>query len=1158
MTLRLVLTITGLICLSLLIWLVGPLISIAEYQPLDSLWSRVFLIVLCTVLVISPVAFNWYKQRKNRRILQEGLTEQDERNQAENKKIEDTFTDAIQTLNQTQKRKRWWTAGQHLYDLPWYIIIGPPGSGKTTALRKCGLNFPLQSSSEINAIKGVGGTRHCDWWFTEDAVMIDTAGRFSTQDSHQATDAQAWNRFLQLLKKTRPKQPINGVLLTISVEDLIARPAKLNDLADKLRKRLQELTREFDIQLPVYLLITKLDLLQGFSETFASFSPEQIKEGLGFTLNDQSATAQTERLNRIDKEFSNLESKLREQVHQKLEQEPAADRRKLIFEFIEQFGTLRQPLQNCLKIIFEGEGRFFSANRLRGFYLTSGTQQGTSLARLNAELNPAMRMNYSAHHSRAYFIERVIRDVIFQERDLVGLVKRRVVLEKILKLGFGSLFVLGTTLLCVGWWISYNNNASNLNQIAQSALIAEKAINQKPNDSISIDSITLDQLNLLAELPPLNKWQTQKALWAHSLGLNQYEKISFSQKRSYQQAADNLLLPRINQRLELQLAKYSGNDSELTYEALKIYLMLHQPQYRDLQTIKEWVVYDWRLNQLSHLNNEQKRDALKHLEYAILHTPLNSLPPPQNDLIDAARQSLSVASIEERIFNKLKRLHEANNAKPFNILEKAGGDLSSLFVRASNRSLSEGPSSFYTTETYSKFFYPQLIQELEGSLSESAWVMGSRNSNSNLSSIQIQRQVRQQYVQRYIEAWQSFLSDINIRKAADLNQALEISRQLAKDRSPLERFMREVAQQTELGAPIETIAKKADEQTERAIQNKTPHQLAFLNQSSEFSGTPSSLPEMQVDQYFRSINQLFDEKSGGYAQISSLLNQLYNLLSTLDAARKEQGIPPSSTEFNAIAAQAGLLPEPIKSTIQQLASQAGVQTQKAQLNNLTAEMKPLRDLCRKSIADRYPFKSNAKLEVLPLDFIRVFSPGGVIAQHFNTHLANMVDKGAGNWRFKPSGNTKASYSSSLIQFQRAHEIEQVFFDGNQRPAFNFKMTLVGSSNPSDTFYMQYSGKLKMFSMDYEPSHDLTWPPSNPHFNLEIRSSEDSQSTTFNGYWGLFRLFDSTQRRPGAGPEEFVSRISLGPQWFDFKVTVASALNPLSLKALKQFGCPGEL
>ena len=65
-------------------------------------------------------------------------------------------------------------------------MIGAPGAGKTTALLNAGLEFPLTDSLGKEAVRGVGGTRHCDWWFTDSAVLIDTAGRYALQESQRA------------------------------------------------------------------------------------------------------------------------------------------------------------------------------------------------------------------------------------------------------------------------------------------------------------------------------------------------------------------------------------------------------------------------------------------------------------------------------------------------------------------------------------------------------------------------------------------------------------------------------------------------------------------------------------------------------------------------------------------------------------------------------------------------------------------------------------------------------------------------------------------------------------------------------------------------------------------------------------------------------------
>src|ERR1051325_9913766 len=201
--------------LSLVVLLVGDAIAFFDWRPLETLLSRWIAFELIRA---------WRIRRANQSMLQgiagaDAEAESSARSAQEIATLQARFKEAVTVLRKARFKGR---AGerQYLYQLPWYVIVGAPGSGKTTALVNSGLKFPLEEAGASQSIKGVGGTRNCDWWFTDEAVLLDTAGRYVTQDSEQKVDASAWLAFLELLKRFRPRQPLNGALVTVSISDL--------------------------------------------------------------------------------------------------------------------------------------------------------------------------------------------------------------------------------------------------------------------------------------------------------------------------------------------------------------------------------------------------------------------------------------------------------------------------------------------------------------------------------------------------------------------------------------------------------------------------------------------------------------------------------------------------------------------------------------------------------------------------------------------------------------------------------------------------------------------------------------------------------------------------------------------------------------------------
>ncbi|PKO55486.1 MAG: type VI secretion system membrane subunit TssM, partial [Betaproteobacteria bacterium HGW-Betaproteobacteria-19] len=295
--------ILGLIALALVIWFIGPMIAIAGFAPFESALVRLILIGLLVVFVVFRLVWRKLKAKTQNAKLVEGLVKADETDKGaapsdEVQTLRTRFEEALSVLKDSQAAAhakqgglaRLLSAGsaRYLYELPWYVFIGAPGSGKTTALINSGLHFPLAEKLGIHQLKGVGGTRNCDWWFTDDAVLIDTAGRYTTQDSDQDSDRSAWQGFLGLLKRHRPRQPLNGVLLTVSLGDLLAQDADATERhAAALRARIQELYKELNVRLPIYVLVTKADLIAGFNEFFSDFGKEARDQVWGVTFPQQ-------------------------------------------------------------------------------------------------------------------------------------------------------------------------------------------------------------------------------------------------------------------------------------------------------------------------------------------------------------------------------------------------------------------------------------------------------------------------------------------------------------------------------------------------------------------------------------------------------------------------------------------------------------------------------------------------------------------------------------------------------------------------------------------------------------------------------------------------------------------------------------------------------
>ena len=314
------------------------------------------------------------------------------------------------------------SAGVDRYNMGFFMLIGEPQSGKTTTLQKSGLNFPIG----MDKIQGIGGTRNLDWWFTDEAVILDTAGRLTFQEE-QTTDGEEWQEFLRLLARYRPKAPVNGVIVTIPCTSLQNDDAETRERkAGVIRKALVEIERGLGIQFPVWVLLTKADRVAGFSEFFGRLRALEQSQLFGWAR-PRAKLEEPFRAEEVRGAFRGLVRRLRRWrvflLDQYADEMEPAERDRMV-PFPEEFASLEAPLAGYLEQIFP-ESKLLDPLFFRGFFMTSGVQKGEPVRRAAARILGGTRgadetiQRMSARTERAYFIRDFYRRKVFAERGLI-------------------------------------------------------------------------------------------------------------------------------------------------------------------------------------------------------------------------------------------------------------------------------------------------------------------------------------------------------------------------------------------------------------------------------------------------------------------------------------------------------------------------------------------------------------------------------------------------------------------------------------------------------------------------------------------------------------------------------------------------------------------
>ncbi|MDM0120861.1 type VI secretion system membrane subunit TssM [Variovorax arabinosiphilus] len=869
-------SVVGVPAVCLLIWHAGPLLSLGDARPLAPVSVRVAVIAAILVIyAIYGLYLLWQALQADEKLVTKILSfgkrnEKADEAQAELKTVAATVQRAMSQLRSLRGRggvwRRIFEGKRYLYELPWYMIVGSAGAGKTTALLNSGLQFPamrqMGNASKRMVLQSQGGTLHCDWWFSNEAVLIDTAGRYTTQEIAPQKDLAEWRGFLGLLRKQRTRAPINGVIVALNAAELLTPfDIERSAQAEQIRDRLAELRQELGIRFPVYVIVTKMDLLKGFKEYFQALTSEGRTQAWGFTLPYETAKGakaadiagnRQALREQVGEELTLLKDRLAAGLRSRLSEEFDVDRRRRLFALPQELAGLSVPLAQMIDEIFL-DSRFDSTqlhHTLRGVYFTSGAQADAEMAanpdtlleRLRGSLSSLRNERSGGQEAgergradtkiptahQGFFLQDVLTKVIVPEAHLVRPNLGWEVRFRVLRLLGHALAVVIFLWLAGALALSFGNNRRYLDTVGARAQVLTEQVrglfaNFKPTG-------VPDVLNAARELPGYAGLDVDNPPASYLYGLYTVPPVLDAAAETYAQLQDHMLLPPILQRMEAVLAtSVKDGDAKTAYETLRVYKLLHDKarymQDGGARDVRNWVLKDWERADSAAVFGG-RASMVGHVERLFSGArPVQAASLPNEALVREVQSFLNGNTSTQRVYERAKTAMATDAPQEFTLVRAVGPQVGTVFSRQGGLPLEKGVPGLFTYDGYHDLFNKRLPEFVAHALEDDAWVMGrgavtpafaldpkkTLDDVARLQDNPLLDDIRRQYLGEYAQHWERFLESIRTVGGGDttgtsLGFDLSVLRQFAAPDSPLARLARAAARETTLSRPLASRA----------------------------------------------------------------------------------------------------------------------------------------------------------------------------------------------------------------------------------------------------------------------------------------------------------------------------------------------------------------
>jgi type VI secretion system protein ImpL len=1047
------LAVIGLLALAALLF-VG-----ADTLKIGAVWAVIVMIALLTVWGI-VWSVRRYRARKAGQKLEDAIDAEakraikaapDKQSRAEMVAVRQRMHEAVNTIKGSKLGQTSGSAA--LYELPWYAVIGNPAAGKSSAVVRSGLNFPF-SDKATNVIQGIGGTRNCDWFFTTEGILLDTAGRYSVHEE----DREEWLGFLSLLKRNRPKAPLNGVIIAASLVELSNnRPEFAIALAKQLRQRVQELTEKLEVFAPVYVMFTKADLISGFAEFFEDRDRSERERVWGATL-AYDTSAKTDVVASFDKHFDELNDGLKEASVARMSMHRGEKLPPGVLTFPLEFAALKAPLRTFITTLFEDNPYQFRPI-FRGFYFTSAVQEGQSTGRASQRVAERFALTPSIGSAptaavvaqNGFFLRDLFSKVIFADRNLVQQYTSRNKLRWRYAAFFGGALLLGAALS--GWTWSYVGNrqlvANVQADLAKAIKLQEGRIDlQSRLEALEIVQDRVEQLQRYREERP----------WSLTLGLYQGQAVEEKLRAEYLAGLQEVMLKPTAAAIATYLSEVNATAASLqplvrsgdgapikpaaaagpaeplgvysaastsnvsdAYNALKTYIMLGDHGRVETGHLGDQLTRFWRVwleaNRGSMPREQLIRSAERIMSFALTQVNAPDFPVTQTNLalLDNTRENLRRVikgmPARERVYAEIKA-RAATRFPPVTVARLV--DDADKDVVAGSYAI----SGAFTREAWQQFVDDAFKDASTKETKADDWVLKTATQDDLTlegSPEQIRKALVQLYKAEYVTEWQKFMQGVSVKEFGSFEQAVARMNRLGDPTaSPVGKLVQALYDQTSWDNPgllnerlaagqkgfidwfKQSILRMSPGQVDVKLDVATGEARVPMGPiGKEFSGllrlmaTRDNSPTL-MRRYLESLSKVrtrFNQiKNQGDAGPASKQLMLQTLEGNSELAEALKLVEEQMLSGQTDAAKATLRPLLVRPLIQAFA--VIVPPAEGEINRVwTAQVF---DPFQRTLAGKYPFDKNSRIEATPGEIGKMFGPEGSVSKFSEQALGALV------------------------------------------------------------------------------------------------------------------------------------------------------------------------